>query len=270
MKSIYYFKDYKKFLLTYLEYQPQKGRGLRGKWAAAANCQPAYISNVLGSTPHFNLEQAEAISTNLGHSVEETEYFLLLIERARAGTPSLKQFFQKIIEQRQQHHHSLRNRVQIQSVLRLEDQAVYYSKWQFAAVHMILTIPEYQSVESIANYFALSLPEVKVVLNFLSSRHLIEETATGRFKVLDAFLHIDSASPLFMHQQVIWRHKSIESIYRDNPSDLHFASCFSISFKDLERIKDLLGQAIQDTAQIIKPSKEEKLFSICLDFFEVR
>jgi uncharacterized protein (TIGR02147 family) len=270
MKSIFLFKDYKKYLLDFLENQPQRGRGLRGKWAEAAGCQLAYVSHVLGGPPHFSLEQAESISRFVGHSQEETEYFLLLVEKARAGTASLKQFFQHLIEAKLEYYHNLRNRMKIQASLKLEDQAIYYSRWHYAAIHMILTIPEYQTAVAISEYFSMPLVKVKEYLSFLVTRHLAEEATSGRYSVKEQFLHIGKESPLFPHQQVTWRHKAIESIYNKDANAIHFASCFSLSARDIAKIKDILGQTIEDTTEVIKPSKEEKLFSICLDFFELR
>ena len=83
------------------------------------------------------------------------------------------------------------------------------------------------------------------------------------------FLHIGKDSPLFYHQQVSWRQRTIEAVYRNEPEEIHFASCFTISTMDVKKLRTMLVETIQSTTEVIKPSREEKLYSICLDFFEV-
>jgi uncharacterized protein (TIGR02147 family) len=269
MTSVYEASDYRSYLLGYLRAQPKKGRGLRGQWAEAAGCQVAYVSHVLGGTNDFSLEQAEAISRQIGHSKEEQEYFVLLVQKARSGTNQLRQFFQNMLNEKLAHHHNIRHRMKIKETLKIADQAIYYSKWYYAAIHILLTIPEYRTATAISQYFAIPLAETKEYLEFLETRQLIE-LKSGHYSVRGAFLHISKDSPLFFHQQISWRQRAIDSVYKNRPDEVHFASCFSLSAKDVDRIKALLSQTIETSTEIIKPSKEERLYSICLDFFEVR
>lgn len=269
MNSIFEYNDYRKYLLDFLDHQPKRGRGIRGQWAIAAGCQVAYVSHVLVGSNEFSLEQAEAISRHIGHSKDEREYFLLLVEKARASTQNLRQFFQQMLSEKLTQHQNIRHRMKIKESLKLEDQAIYYSKWHFGAIHMILTIPEYQTASAIAHYFSMPVAEVKEYLEFLETRHLIEQKS-GRYSVKGNFLHISKESPLFFHQQILWRQKAIDSIYRNVPDEIHFASCFSVSEKDVLKLKEILIHTIESTTEVIKPSKEEKLYSLCMDFYEVR
>jgi uncharacterized protein (TIGR02147 family) len=269
MNSIFEYSDYRAYLHSYLTHQPRKGRGLRGAWATAAGCQMAYVSHVLGGKNDFSLEQAERISGHIGHSPEEQEYFLLMVQRIRAGTKPLRQFFQRRMDELAAKHYEIRHRMKIRETLDVQDQAVYYSKWMYSAIHILVTIPEHQAPSSIAAYFGLSQAEIKPYLDFLETRQLIE-LKNGRYAVRGPFLHIGKESPLFFHQQISWRQRAIDSIYRNTPDEIHFASCFSLSTSDVDKIRSVLTASIERTTEIIRPSKEEKLYSICLDFFEVR
>jgi uncharacterized protein (TIGR02147 family) len=268
MLSVFEYSDYRAYFLDYLRAQPKKGRGLRGEWARIAGCQIAYVSHVLGGKNDFSLEQAEAISRHLGHTKDEQEYFLLLVQKARAGTEGLRQFFQNSLNEKLNGYHNLRQRMKIKENLKIEDQAIYYSKWYYGAIHMIVTIPEYRTAVAIADYFSLPLAETKKYLEFLETRQLIEQKA-GVYSVRGQFLHIGKDSPHFYHQQITWRHRAIDSINRNDPEDIHFASCFSVSRADVKKLRTLLSNAIEKTTDVIKPSREEQLYSICLDFFKV-
>lgn len=269
MKNVFDYDDYRKFLLDYLRNSAKKGRGLRSQWATVAGCQIAFISHVLSGTNDLSLEQGEAISRFMAHNKEETEYFLLLLQKARSGTAHLKNFFNHMLNEKLIAREDLRTRMKIKESLNIEDQAIYYSKWYFTAIHMILTIPEYQSIHAISEYFRLPLATVKECTDFLESRGFIL-LENGKYKVKGAFLHVSKTSPMYFHQQVFWRQKAIESVYKNSDSELHFASCFSVAEKDLKKIRDILSQCIEASTEVIKPSKEEKLYSICMDFFEVR
>lgn len=268
--SVFDYQDYRIYLKAYLKAQPKAGHGIRSHWAASMGCQVAFVSHVLNGLYDLNPEQAEALSRHLAFNKQETEYFLLVVQYAKAGSHHLKALLKEMILERQQKRKQIRERMQIQSTLTEMDQFVYYSSWLYGAIHIILTIPEFQnSPEKIANYFHQDLVLVRQVLEFLETRGLIE-SKSGKFLVKDNFLFINKESPLYPHQQNFWRHKAIEAIYRKREEEIHFASIFSVAEDDLGKIREILLKSIQQSTDVIKPSKEEKLYAICMDFFEVR
>ena len=267
--SVFDFKNSRDFLKKLIKSQPKNGHGTRSKWAEAMGCQPAYVSHILNGLYEISSEQAEKLSTHLALNKEEKEFFIMLVQKDRAGTNSLKIFFEKLILEKIEQRESIRNRMKIKSNLSIEDQAIYYSKWLYSAVHIILTIPEYQSSpDSIAKYFNQDLFTIRQILDFLETRSLIT-LKNGKYFVENNFLFINKDSPLFSHQQNFWRQKAIESIYKNKKQDIHFASLFTISESDIKKIKDILLKSIEETTEVIKPSKEEKLYAICMDMFEV-
>lgn len=267
--NLFEFNQYRDYLQKFLHLSHNKGHGLRGIWAKEMGCQIAYVSHVLNGKNNLSLEQAEALSRHLGHSKEETEYFILLVEKERAGTVSLKKFFQNQINLKLNQREEVRSRMKINESLSVEDQAIYYSKWHYSAIHMALTIPDYQTAQSLSAYFNLDLSVVNECLHFLESKALIKLIGK-KFQVVGAFLHLNRNSPLFYGQQIFYRHKAIESIYKNRNEDIHFSSLFSISENDVKKIQSVFLDAIEKSTQIIKPSKEEKLYSINLDLFEFK
>jgi len=268
IKSIFEYKNYKKYLNDYILSQPKGGRGLKKKWAEIAGCQVAYISHVLAGEYDFSCEQVEAISKSLGHSRDESELLILLVQLERAGTHSLKSFFQKSIEEKKEKYALLRNRMKIKETLDREDQMIYYSKWYYSAVHMILTIPNYRTPEKIASYLKMPLSLAREALDFLQSRNLVK-FEKGLYSVSGSFLHLENDSPLISQHHTNWRMKALQSLELSHENDLHFSSCFSISKEDMGKIKAMISRHIQESAELIKPSKEENLMALCIDLFEV-
>jgi uncharacterized protein (TIGR02147 family) len=268
MKSVYEYSNYKKYLNEYIRSQPKNGRGIKRKWAEIAGCQVAYVSHVLVGEYNFSSEQAEAISKSLGLSLDEQEFVILLLQLERAGTQSLKDFYSKIIIEKREKHSTLRARMSIKENLTLEDQAIYYSKWYYSAIHMILTIAEYRTPESISEYFDLPLSLVRDVLRFLLEKNFVGFQKKN-YNVTGPFLHIGKDSPLINQHHYNWRTQALKSLAVEKESDLHFASCFSISKEDMAKLKSMITRHIQESAEMIKPSKEEKLMALCIDLFEV-
>ena len=271
MNSAFSFDNAVDYLQCHLNSLPDRGRGIRSQWAKAAGCQLAFISHVLNGRYQLSLEQAEAISRHIGHSKEEREYFIILVQRGRSSTVSLKNFFTDMLNERLMHHENIRERMKIQQTLPVEDQAIYYSRWFYSAVHMLLTIPQYQTAAAIEKYLSLSSSQVRECLDFLESRKLIRANK-DHYVVEGVFLHVGKDSALYFHQQNIWRQKAIEAINigREAPHEIHFASVFSLAESDLKKVQEILLTAIESSTEVIRPSKEEKLYGICLDFFEVK
>ena len=71
--------------------------GCMGILAETIGCQVSHITNVLSGSGHFNEEQAESAARFFGLNLHETEFFLLLIQYVRAGTTSLKKFYERIL-----------------------------------------------------------------------------------------------------------------------------------------------------------------------------
>lgn len=268
--SVFDFFEYRAYLKQLLRTYPKKGHGVRSQWAEVMGCQVAYVSHVLNAHYELSVEQGEALSRHLALNKEEIEYFLLLIQKERSGTHQLKKFYLQLINEKIEQRENIRARMKIKDNLSVEDQAIYYSNWLYSAVHILLTIPHFQNQpEKIAEYFNTPLAKIRDVLHFLESRKLIL-LKEGRYVLGNSYMFINKDSPLFSHQQSFWRQKAVESIYQNKPDDVHFASVFTLSEVDVAKVKEVLLKAIESTTEIIKPSKEEKLCTICLDFFELK
>ncbi|MCM2279750.1 MAG: DUF4423 domain-containing protein [Oligoflexia bacterium] len=268
-KEIFEFLDYRGYLLAWITTRPKRGRGVRAALARAISGPVSHISQVLGGISHFTPEQAEEVNVFLGHSSEESEFFLLLVQLGRAGTPRLRKRIQTRIEEIRRKRLVLKERLAVKDRVSEQDQARFYSSWLYAAIHILLTIERYQTRDAIARYLGLSLRRVSEVLGFLVSLGLARESA-GRFTVGTAHVHLGNDSPMISKHHVNWRLQAIRALERDDASEsLHYSSVVSISRDDATRIKSLLVKSIESAKALIRDSKEEELHSFCLDFFPV-
>jgi uncharacterized protein (TIGR02147 family) len=266
--SIYQFQDYKKFLLNWMERGPNQGRGMRKQLADAIGCQTPFITHVLGGDYHLSLEQAEASSRWAGLNDAETEFFLLLVMKARAGTRGLENLVAKQIQQRRLGATVLKSRLNLKEKMNPQDQMIYYSHWYYAAIHMACLIPQLQTIEALGKYFNLTLPQIVGALEFLTEHGLIGKTK-DKFRVLKPLLHLERESPLMVQHHTQWRLKALESFLRKKNSDLFYSGVISLSEEDYEWLRERLTDLLQEAIERIRDSKDEKLACLNLDWFEI-
>ncbi|OFZ78523.1 MAG: hypothetical protein A2583_05565 [Bdellovibrionales bacterium RIFOXYD1_FULL_53_11] len=266
--SIYEFTDYKKYINTRIKESPHRGHGMRLKLAGVLNCYSGYISQILNGNAHLSIEQADLANRFFGHTNEESDFFICLVQLERAGTVSLKKYFKNKIDQMMERQLNLKNRLKIKQHLTIEDQAVYYSAWYFAVIHIMVTVPQYQNREAMARTLGLPLKKVSEVLRFLASVGLVVEE-NGRYRIGTERIHLPADSPLVSKHHANWRQKAMQSLDRDPDSDLHYSSVVSLSARDIVKIKSMLVKSIEEIKSVVKESKEETVQCFSLDFFGV-
>lgn len=266
-QSIFDFMDYKPYLLW--REQNWQGRGMRRDLAAGIGCQPAYISQVFNSGNHLSLEQAEKANATLHHTDQEAHFFMLLVQRERAGTNSLQTYFTKQIKKIQEERLNLKERLQIKEGMSKEEQVAYYSSHIYALIHIALTVEAFQTIEALAE--RLSLPETKVkeVLEFLVECKLAVKKK-GHFEIGTARIHIGNDSKLVSKHHSNWRVKVLENLDLATEEDSHYSSVVSCSAQDVPMIRERLLKAIDDIKKIIKDSPAEDLYVFNADFFRLK
>lgn len=264
--EVFDYKDYKIYLLALKK--KLRRHGLASAWASAINCQPSYISQVLKGAAHLSLEQAQTLSQKIGHNQEQTHFFLLLVQLARAGTKDLKTYFDSQIKNIQAGRLVLKNRINVGQYLSEEQQAVYYSQWYYAAIHILITIPKFRTKETIRKCLGLDQNKIEAVIDFLLSTRLAIETKEGIVPG-ETRIHLTDNSVFISRHHTNWRLQAIRAIEKGQAPNLHYSSVISIAAADVEKIKENLIHCIQENKKLIKESKEEELFCFDLDFFKM-
>lgn len=266
--SLFDYRDYKQYINQTILAMPSKGRGVRRDLAAYLNCQTAYISQVLNKDVQFSLEHAVKINQFFKHSKEQARYFLLLVQWQRAGSKELRDFIHNEISEIIEKRIELKERLNIKDSLDDNNQHIYYSAWYFAATHIMLSIPHYQTSEAISKTLRLPLKQVQGILSFLCETGLAIHQ-NNRFVIGKTRIHLGQNGIPIRRHHTNWRNQAIASIDKQNEADLHYSSVLSMSKKDIPKVKEIFIKAIEESREIIKTSKEEKVQVIAIDFFDL-
>jgi uncharacterized protein (TIGR02147 family) len=267
-KEIFNYMDYKAFLKDALDTRSRESgvRGIRSRLAEATNCHTAYISQVLNGHAHFSLEQTELIAKFFQLNKDETTYLLILVQHNRAGTITLKSHFEIQLKELSKKQLVLKNRLEFKRSLSREDQATFYSSWQYGAIHILVSVPGCNTEKGIAKYLNLPVSKVVEILDFLTSVGLVIKEE-GRYSIGTSHIHLEHDSPMIAKHHSNWRVKSIQSLDEVHSNDFHYSSAITCSLEDSVKIKAALVRAIDEVRAIVRPSKDEGGFVYCLDFF---
>ncbi|MCX6125429.1 MAG: DUF4423 domain-containing protein, partial [Proteobacteria bacterium] len=185
------------------------------------------------------------------------------LELGRAGSLSLKNYFQDQINGVLARRGEISQSVRRTDSLNAESQAKYYSAWYYAAIHIIISIPEFQTVHAISERLKLPQKIVGAALEFLDSVGLaiLQE---GKFCIGPKRIHLSPDSDLIIQHHTNWRLQSIYGLERRSGSDIHYSSVYSIAKSDLAKIRGILIRAVEQFEPMIMDSKEEEI--ICINF----
>ena len=196
--------------------------------ADAIGCQTPFITHVLTGEYHLSPEQAEACGRWLGLGEMDKEYFVTLVQRARAGTKELEDFYARQIAKIRQQSTLLKKRLKIESGIPPEKRTEYYSSWLYGAIHMAIMIPELQTTDSLVKHFNQTRTRVLTVLNFLDELQIITNK-NGRWVQLMPSLHLEEDSALILQHHCNWRLRALESIQQKKSENLHYSAIISTS-----------------------------------------
>jgi transcriptional regulator with XRE-family HTH domain len=90
--TIFEFDDYKKFVDSRIKDYPSGGRGVFKLMAEAMKVPRSTLSQVFNGERDLTFEQAIDLAGFLELSSLETDFFMALVERSRAGNPRLRSF----------------------------------------------------------------------------------------------------------------------------------------------------------------------------------
>jgi len=266
---LFEFTDYRTYLDEWLRSQPAGGYGQRSKWAEAMGCKSAYVSRVLQGGAELSLEQGEKLSEHLAHTRDEKDYFILLVSLARAATASLRSYYLERVQEFSRNKLILKNRSLPRQPMAVEQQATYYSSWQFAAIHVLLMIPAFRTPKAIGGKLKIPLPRVLEVLEFLVRIGAAQKTG-DRFKADQVTLYLPSDSSLIAQHQSNWRVKCLQSLENFSDRDFHYSAAISLNQKDVPKVRAILVSAFEQIRKTVRASEnEDEILGYCLDLFHL-
>lgn len=267
-RPLFEFESYKDFLKQWVGPRTRR-TGEKAAMAKALNCQATYISQVLYGAADLSLEQADQLNVYFGHTEDEAEFFLLLVQKERSGTASLQKYFSTKLEELKKKRMNLTARLGSVHTLTADEQARYYSSWHYAAVHIALSIPTLRTPKSIGKY--LNIPSVKVIsiIDFLGRIGLAVSRGNGEYEVGPSSIRLSNESPNIFRHHSNWRSQAVESLDREDLHDLHYSGIVTISKKDALVLKDRMLTRLKEDLAIVQVSPEEELYCLSMDLFSL-
>ncbi|MGK5082711.1 TIGR02147 family protein [Bdellovibrionota bacterium FG-1] len=266
-QSVFSFSDYKQFLCHYVDVH-KKERGSIRRMAEAAGCQRSYMSQVLGTHVHLTREQAWGLCSLFGFKDLESQYFMVLIDLARAGSKKYRENLEsqrKMLKQRSEDLSERTTRKRIES----EDFAMeYYSAWYWSAIHILVSIPGFQTVKSIAAKLFLDEKTVENSLKRLAVMKLVTQEK-DRWCFRQESIHVPKDSPYVVFHHRNWRDRSVLSSQASDHEGIHYTMVQSVSRDVLPRVRQLFLDAIEQANRIAGPSAPQELVAINCDIFSV-
>jgi uncharacterized protein (TIGR02147 family) len=264
--TIYEFEDYKKFLRAWIEAEPKAGRGLIRKMADHLRVSSTMMSHILSGDKHFSFEAANELALFIGLEDAESDYFLLLLSYAKAGSFSLQERFKKKIIAEQKKSKEVTKRVKADADLPETAKTIFYSNWLYAGVRNMTACPGMQNVDEIASHLNLPRASIKKVIDFLLRNGLsLEEN--GKIVPGPKQTHISHQSPLVSRHHQNWRLQGFSKMIDADEKNLFFTAPMSLSHETSELIRHKIPFFIEDMIKLVRPSKSEVVRCLNIDWF---
>jgi uncharacterized protein (TIGR02147 family) len=266
--TVYEYKDYKRYLSDLIETQRAQ-RGYQTKLAEAAGCQKAFISQVLRGTVHLTFDHGIGLCRFWQFTPDETEYFIELLQLARAGTPGLREHVGRRLEALRSRQSELSTKFKSTTVIKEEMQALYYSNPLYALIHVMTSIPEYQNIANIANRLKITSHQVAKVLSELQKMELVTKKRTGAWTPTERNLFLPKQSPFMHMHHSNWRVRALLDIQQERSEGIHYSTLHALSGTDAELFKQKILEFLKETKNLVEPSPEEEVVCFCLDYFKI-
>lgn len=271
--AIFQYQDYKKFVLDRVKSYPAGGHGVFRKISEAFSIPPSTLSLVFKGERDLTAEQAVDIADFFALSELETEYFMLLVDKSRAGNPRLRKFVDGKLARVRRQADNLANRVAPERrSLGPAEKATFYSEWYYSAIRLLTSLKEFRHPSSISKQLGLPVGTVQKALAFLEGCGLVVEK-NGSYSMGEGSTYVGPDDPLAFRHLQNWHQKAVHRLH-ERPSLEENELCISIpcatSEEAIRAIKQELLDAMVKVTRHIEAGKEEKVVYLNLDFLEAR
>jgi uncharacterized protein (TIGR02147 family) len=244
------------------------GHGSRKRLADFIGVQNSFISLILTQKAQLTPELAVKVAQFLKLNAEETEFFLLLVQSDRTGSVELKKHFDIQKERILKKRSKIKNRIHTNESVTAEDQLTYYSHAFYSMIHILCSLPEYNTQEMICKTLKIEKTEARKYLDFLLARGFIEKDK-DHFKTGKLRIHLPSGSPALAQHHANYRVQTIQRLGNIAPKDLHYSGILGMTAKDRDRVRELTLQYVESIEKILATSKPEVPVILNLDWFGI-
>lgn len=265
--DIFSFTDYRSYLKDAAE-SFETTWGVWTKFAKAAGCQTPYLSQVMKEKAHLTADHVIGLAEFLRLNEDETEFFFLLLDLGRAGTPKLRKHLSARMAKIRKARENLSERLKKPRFETQQTESLYYSAWFWSAMHVIVSIPEFQTTAAIANRLMLPVDFIHNALEKLEELGIVNRDGE-KWKHGAADIHVPKNSPMVSVHHQNWRQRAVADSMLPMHDGVHYTAVYSISRTDFEKLKARMLEMIEYSRVLIGPSKEEELIAFTCDIFRV-
>jgi len=269
--NIYEYDNYKAFLHAMIGLESSE-RGFQNRLAKYAKCQTSHLSQVLNKDKNLSIDQACDLISKIETDEDKIDYFVCLVQKARAGTVESRSFFEKKAENLKRRHQVLSERLKSCSTeSSLKTNSKYYSHWSYVAIHIASYLHGNNTIETLSEFLNLKLEDTLKVLNDLESMKLMVQK-NGKWESTKNNVNIKDDDLSIRNHHLNWRLKVLNELPLKYSSmrDLHYTGIFALSSSDKFKMKDELNSVIVKFRKMaLNTEKPEVCFNLNVDFSEV-
>lgn len=267
--QIYFCETYREWIKQWMKEQPKGGHGVSLRLAEAIGVSTVLISQILNGQREMQLEHAHSAAKFMHLNKKETEFFILLVCREKAGTKELADYWSEKIDAFRSSVTQIKDQVKTDIDLNETAKAQFYSHWLYSAVRLSTDIPELKTPAQIAKKLGTNIEQVTNIIGFLVENGLCS-LVNGKYKMAARSTFLDKESPWFYSRQIQWRHKAIQKMENTRDDQVFYTGPMVISKKDFTWIgENIVKKAIKNVSQKAIDSESEMLACLNIDWFPV-
>jgi uncharacterized protein (TIGR02147 family) len=267
--TIFEATDYKSWVNWTISKQAKGGRGQFARMAQFLRTSSAIITQVFKGDRDLTPDQAVLLAEFLGLTKLERQCLILLVNHSRAASVRYQKVLEDELAELRQNVRELKHRVRQTHELTAEAKATLYSNWYYLAIWSLCAIDEFSNIDSIVERLKIPRSKASAAIEFLTAYGLII-LQEGRFKVGPTLIHLESNSPHLPRHHQNWRSKAFQKYDTSSESDVSYTAPVTLSESDAEKVREMVLQFISKAVDVIKDSPSEKLYCLCMDWFEVK
>lgn len=267
---IFEFTEISPFLRHYLHNLPRKGHGEVTRLARFLRVSTTLVSQVISGKKSFTPEQAQRLSTYMGFTNLEADYFTFMIQKDRAGSADLKKYWAAKLKELRDESMKLSKRVKVDRTLNDTERAVFYSTPLYSAIRLFTSTSEKGiSLDQICERFEITRVKAAEMIKFLVETGLCVDDG-GLFKMGAQKTHVEQGSPHLLKHHANWRIRAIRQSEDLLPTELMYTAPVSLSKKDFDFLREEMAAFIDKFLKKVHASPAEEIACFNLDFFWIK